>query len=32
VTTPKRKIASTEPVSQSGNPVPKRSTIWFPYM
>ena len=32
VTTPKRKIASTEPVSQSGNPVPKRSTIWLPYM
>src|SRR4029079_17612241 len=31
-TIPSRKIASTEPVSQSGKPVPNRSTIWFPYM
>src|SRR5262245_42803591 len=31
-TTPRRKIASTEPVSQSGKPVSKRSTIWLPYM
>src|SRR5262245_42303588 len=31
-TTISRKIASTEPVSQSGKPVPNRSTIWFPYM
>ena len=31
-TTPRRKIASTEPVSQSGKPVLNRSTIWFPYM
>src|SRR5205823_9731305 len=31
-TTPIRKSASTEPVSQSGKPVPNRSTIWLPYM
>src|SRR5207253_19918 len=31
-TTPSRKSASTEPVSQSGKPVPNRSTIWLPYM
>src|SRR5262249_22531341 len=31
-TTPSRKIASTDPVSQSGKPVSKRSTIWLPYM
>src|SRR5262249_50672680 len=30
--TASRNSASTDPVSQSGNPVPKRSTIWFPYM
>src|ERR1022692_3250389 len=32
VTTTSRNIASTEPVSQSGKPVPNRSTIWLPYM
>ena len=32
VTTPSRKSASTEPVCQSGKPVPNRSTIWLPYM
>ena len=31
-TTTSRKSASTAPVRQSGKPVPKRSTIWFPYM
>src|SRR5262249_60635593 len=31
-TTTRRKIASTDPVSQSGKPVSKRSTTWFPYM
>src|SRR5262249_52142459 len=31
-TTRSRKIASTDPVSQSGKPVPNRSTIWLPYM
>ena len=31
-TTPSRKSASTEPVCQSGKPVPNRSTIWLPYM
>src|SRR4051812_36445402 len=29
-TTASRNNASTEPCRQSGNPVPKRSTIWFP--
>src|SRR5262249_26311686 len=32
ITTPSRKTASTEPVSQSGKPCTKRSWIWFPYM
>src|SRR5205807_10198750 len=31
-TTASRKSARTDPVSQSGKPVSKRSTIWFPYM
>src|SRR5436190_7350658 len=31
-TTPSRKSESTDPVSQSGKPVPNRSTIWLPYM
>src|SRR5204862_1543690 len=32
VTTPSRKSARTEPVSQSGKPVENRSAIWLPYM